>query len=414
MDAVRRGALVRRIESGPKGEWGPSGAQKGQNRRQELDAATSEGPSDLFERLFPDQKAETHGAGLKAPDLHADLPPLPLPKFALAPAARKARKRFKEYEETGMARGALRMRDDMANQLAETSVLVLNNASPNLVEDDFRRLIPQGRHIEGWTLEQGDILRIIPGRDLATLAPLDSYFLLFSSPLSAFTYQGHVARIHDIVASHSPADIFSPIPPPAGFRIHGIDAHTAIQNFTLVPPTQSLDLRKLKTPLNSKIQSLVQHGGYPALVKRPDRMPFEARLTLEGLPLTTNIIRLILLQTAKTRALGWSGSEDLTPQLSRWKPPSSFRGAYRDAAGKWHSESHRPAYEKPDDDSAQENDEQKQRTTSPVYIVGFHTSRALQSFVHYWHRRPMEDPGTPTYGLEEGDTPPIANVEVLW
>lgn len=39
------------------------------------------------------------------------------------------------------------------------SVLVLNSASKNLGEEDFRRVIPQGKHIEGWSLERGDIIK---------------------------------------------------------------------------------------------------------------------------------------------------------------------------------------------------------------------------------------------------------------
>ena len=31
-----------------------------------------------------------------------------------------------------------------------SAVLVLRNAGRNLVEEDFRRIVPGGRHIEGW------------------------------------------------------------------------------------------------------------------------------------------------------------------------------------------------------------------------------------------------------------------------
>lgn len=41
----------------------------------------------------------------------------------------------------------------------QTSVLVMRNVSKNLVDDDFRRIIPKGKHVEGWTLEQGDIIK---------------------------------------------------------------------------------------------------------------------------------------------------------------------------------------------------------------------------------------------------------------
>jgi len=36
--------------------------------------------------------------------------------------------------------------------------MVLRNASKSLSENDFRRVVPKGRHIEGWK-GQGDIMK---------------------------------------------------------------------------------------------------------------------------------------------------------------------------------------------------------------------------------------------------------------
>lgn len=310
----------------------------------------------------------------------------------------------------------------MIDQGAQTSVLVLRNAGKNLVEEDFKRLIPQGRHLEGWKLEQGDILRVIPGRDLETLDQTGYYYLLFSSPLSAFTYQAHATRIHRMVAAHTPASILSAIPPPPGYMIEGMDAHAAIECFTLTPPTQSLDLRQLRPPLSPMVDSLVRHGGYVALTKRNDRMPHEARITLEGPQLHKSAIRHILLASASHRGLNWSGGDDLAPRLTKWEPPPmhevpSPSRKSSDAERHIQAQETRSEFEWSDSgeiDKSQD-DLQKKRTPLVVYIAGFRTERAMQSFVHFWHRRPMEWETVKTrQGVEEEDLPPIANVEVLW
>jgi hypothetical protein len=54
----------------------------------------------------------------------------------------------------------------------------------------------------------------------------------------------------------------------------------------------------------------------------------------------------------------------------------------------------------------------KYKTANSVYILGFHTEHAAQSFVRYWHRKPM-DWGKKSVDMD-GDLPPIANAELLW
>ncbi|KAK1088891.1 hypothetical protein LTR33_000322 [Friedmanniomyces endolithicus] len=396
-------------------------------------AGSSSKPS-LIAQLFPEETKRYEEAQRK---VLREIPRLPLDTFPI-PTRSKPRPEHSmaSQSEVKQPATAQRVEDRMRRQDAssiETTVLVLRNASTNLVEEDFRRLIPQGKHMEGWTLEQGDILKIIPGRNLATLEQQNYYYLLFASKLSAFTYQGHATRIARMAASHTPSSMTSPIAVPPGYTIDGMDAHSAIQSFALVPASQDLDLRQLQPPLSPMMTSIVRNQGYNPLVSRSDRMAFEVRLTLDGPQIPANRIRYVLLETARDRSLAWSGGEELAPKITKWEPKSTVSPWDRESRTaravasannrseeeqmQWDLEKQRRKTER--DGMAMEfgpnGQEQKtMRTLGVVYVLGFYTEMAAQQFVQYWHQRPMvwtADDGE--QGLDD-ELPPVANAEILW
>lgn len=315
----------------------------------------------------------------------------------------------------------------------EPSVLVLRHASPNLTEEDFRRLIPQGKHMQGWTLERGDIIKVIPGRDLATLEQKSYYYVLFSSELSAYTYQGQTTRTFRLIREQTRTSITSPISPPPGYTKDGIDADAAIKSFGLVPASQTMELRQLRPPLSPLMESINQHQGYASLVQRGDKMPFEARLTLEGPQLSKAVLRWILLTAGKERAYAWSGGDEVAPKITKWEPfalPSPRDYDSRDARRFAKDRSERDQMMVDDEKlmlqqtnyslsasagASEEEAVQKRRTSLLVYILGFHTENAAQTFLRYWHRRPMKSRESESQWDDEGhDLPPVANVEMLW
>lgn len=383
----------------------------------------------LMEQLFPEETKRYEDAQRKA---SRETPRLPLEK-PLAVDAPNLRPRDQILEERAAAsspavRHLWEERGRQVFQSEEPTVLVMRNASKNLLEDDFRRLIPQGKHLEGWSLDQGDILKIIPGRDLATLAQLNFYYLLFANKISAFSYQGHATRIFRMAATQTPSSLWSPLAPPPGYMIDGIDAHAAIESFSLVPASQKLELRQLQPPLSPLMQSIVRNLGYAAFVRRPDKMPFEVRLTMEGPQLTRGAIRHMLLSSADDRALGWSGGDEKVPKITEWVPKTNISPAARTSrAHKMVLANERTEEEQMQVDILQQerlaqridltskDTDLPRRTPASVYIIGFHTELAAQLFVRYWHRRPVSLGGE--YAIEklwENDLPPIANAEMLW
>ncbi|KAK3068671.1 hypothetical protein LTR53_013573 [Teratosphaeriaceae sp. CCFEE 6253] len=386
------------------------------------------GTPSLIEQLFPE---ETRRHEKAQRDAAREIPRLPLENISTPhkPDSERHRAREADRSRPDAARHGEAIQRRGGSQGDDISVLVLRNASTNLVEEDFRRLIPQGRHMEGWALEDGDIIKVIPGRNLATLAQENYYYLLFSSAKSAYTYQGHATRILRLAATNTPSSMTSPMPPPPGYLVDGVDVHSAIASFALVPASQMLELRQLRPPLSPLVERIVRNKGYQAVVSRRHNMPFELRLTFDGPQLQLSNVRNVLIATARHRALTWSGGEEMSPKITQWEPDAlvspmdldshkakHFAAVDRltgEEQGRREAEAQRRKlkHDRGTDTSPNEQKQMHGRKPGAVYILGFYTEMAAQQFLRYWHKRPM---GRVDEESWEDDLPPVANVETLW
>ncbi|KAJ4300398.1 hypothetical protein N0V88_003072 [Collariella sp. IMI 366227] len=68
----------------------------------------------------------------------------------------------------------------------EPTVLIINAASRSLVESDFLRLIPKGRHVGRWA---GDFTKVVQHVNMSTKEPRGQYFLFFNSREAAEAYK---------------------------------------------------------------------------------------------------------------------------------------------------------------------------------------------------------------------------------
>ena len=374
----------------------------------------------LIEQLFPEETKRYEEAAARQereiPRMPLDMPTpkqtTPADRLALPPRTRESRGAM-------LKRRTMELQSEQAE--GQTSVLVLLNASKNLTQEDFNRLIPQGQHVEGWTLEEGDILKVIPGRNLATLEQENYYYLLFSSPLSAFVYQGHATRIARMAAEQTPSSLHTALAPMPGYMVDGMDVYAAIQAYTLTPSTQTLNLRQLKLPMSPLVASIAKNGGYTAILNRPDKMPYEVRLTLEGPQIPLSRIRYIIYESGRDRALGWSGGDEANIKITKYeprRPENPTSGKEESVSVSWPpAEQSQLSFDMSrsrvtSSGSDASEDSLKRRKAHPVYILGFHTEHAAQSFIRYWHRKPM-DWGSKRADPED-DLAPIANAELLW
>ena len=108
----------------------------------------------LFEELFPEETQKKAVSNLNIDQKNHDVPRLPLPEVGEG---------FQEYNDD-LDRGRVRSAHMTSQASIEAfrqeklAVLVLPIASKSLVESDFRRVAPKGKHIARWT-GPGELLK---------------------------------------------------------------------------------------------------------------------------------------------------------------------------------------------------------------------------------------------------------------
>ncbi|GKT85319.1 hypothetical protein Ct61P_03169 [Colletotrichum tofieldiae] len=139
-----------------------------------------------------------------------------------------------------------------------SAMLVLSNASPNLLESDFYRIGPQGHHLDGWS---SSIRKVMQAYDYSTLEPMDRYFILFDSYAAAASYQKEAQRRHAAVRR----SLLSPAAPltASTSASHTEAGGSAPPIFTLAPPSRaplSLHLYKLDRATESRLSTFSIQG----------------------------------------------------------------------------------------------------------------------------------------------------------
>lgn len=186
-----------------------------------------------------------------------------------------------------------------------------------------------------------NIVEVIRGRDKHTLAPNGEYYILFGDATAASAYLRHAHRLHEVCQAFNPTDPSRPaaIPPPplpsipeprasvpasdnspfnenpvqakptAGLAFpHGLkntSRHSAMQSYTLIPPSQRLELAQIKQPYSPLLRQILNLGGYEKLVS--DRLSeYEVLLSVaEGHQLDLSSIRHAILRDGRERGLRW-------------------------------------------------------------------------------------------------------------
>ncbi|KAI5269078.1 hypothetical protein E4T47_07295 [Aureobasidium subglaciale] len=301
-------------------------------------------------------------------------------------------------------------------------VLMLRNASKTLVEDDFTRLIPQGLHIEGWALDQADIVKVVPGRNTATLERANFYFILFSSRAAMNAYRTHVKQLHSLASRHVQSSLTSPIPPPPGNHLNGQDIHALLQSYTLVPPSRLLHLLPLPMQVSPSIVDIIHNLGYPDIVKSPLRKPYVVMMRLEGPQLPITMVKGALDKMERERRIPWNRDfGDLSFYVREPKPKNiSPLDSKSRLDKKWESEFDEDVVEEIDemdkqlqsDDRAEQRSSRRERRKPRCsYLFGFDSEDAALSFVQYWHRRPLD---LPNQNYDNDEVAPVVDAELLW
>lgn len=78
---------------------------------------------------------------------------------------------------------------------SHSTVVVISAVSSTLIDSDFYRIIPEGKHVEGWA---GGLVKIVQARHPLSHEPVGQYFLMFHSRPSAVAYAEEVKRLHEL------------------------------------------------------------------------------------------------------------------------------------------------------------------------------------------------------------------------
>jgi hypothetical protein len=302
------------------------------------------------------------------------------------------------------------------------TALQLLHCSTELTEADFRRLVPKGRHIEGWARDR-DFAQVIPGRDPLSLERLPFYYLIFKSPEAALSYQSNAYRLHMLSKLHGPSNSISAIPPPPGLLENGEDINAALSSYLLTPTGQNLQLNMLVQPYNPALARLIEDGGYAPIVPsitHADKPIHKVLFYIEGYEPSPYDLYQIFMQDATYRGLAWpflhehqsihrlrdivdlkayfgavstanpSASSTTRRKLADMKDHDPYAGILAQDGGSGGDDDN-------EDDEAQGHDAKviKQVVMNRVYnrwVVEFNEEAGARRFARLWHRKvlPMQ------------------------
>jgi hypothetical protein len=416
----------------------PSSKQKykvdGQPSIPSQNALKSADERTLLDELFPE--ATTASPSRYAEKREQEIPKLGLPKSQVL-VSRQLVDRPKTLKEQVV--------ESFQKRGEKITILQLEHCSTELTEADFRRLIPQGKHIESWNRD-GEFYKVIPGRDPLSLERMPFYFLLFKSPESAHAYQNNATRLHKLTALHQPRNIFSAIPAPKGFLEDGEDINAATSSYLLKPTEHAISLRMVMQPYHPALRALIEQGGYNPIVPNVDEKKnriYKILMHIEGYEPSPSDLFKIFKSDAYFKGMTLSlrnesissvhRLRDLINLKTRLQPIST---ANPRAYGHWEFNSASPSsppsntrieFDDPniaylmksgtDGDDAEVAKEVNQIVMNRVYnrwIIDFDDEDQARRFAVTWHRRVLPSIGRGEKTWKDYEEVRMCNCELLW
>jgi hypothetical protein len=279
------------------------------------------------------------------------------------------------------------------------TVLQLLYCSTELTEADFRRMIPKGKHVEGW-LRDGDFIKVIPGRDPISLERLPFYYLLFNTPASALAYQKNASRLHKLSRLHQPSSIMSPIPPPKGFLEEGEDINAATSSFLLVPTSAPLHLQMVMQPYNAHLRTLVEQGGYAPIVSNTSisgKAIYKVLMHIEGYEPSQTDLYQLLAQEGYSRGIQWPFHNEQAG-IHRLRDISNLRAKFLPVSSANPRAATHDRRRSTEDDASLDSSSQGEENAADVHdmvmnrvynrwIIDFDDEEAAKRFARLWNRR---------------------------
>ena len=222
-------------------------------------------------------------------------------------------------------------------------------------------------------------------RNPTTLESIGRYFILFPNPAYARTYQNHVIRLHRIAKTHTPTSIESPLPLQPGVVIEGEDAYTLLQDYTLCPPSQRIQLRLLFPSYTASIKQILDRRGYYPLLRKTVKTGRSVLFSVDGQRLPTSVVKQTVAADGRDRGLAWEISID--------RLDTSIVAA--------------DGFEDSTSTEKEELVELGARHHAPSrWVISFSSENEARRFIRAWHRRPFPS--------VRGDDPALVQAEFIW
>lgn len=188
--------------------------------------------------------------------------------------------------------------------------------------------------------------------------------------------------------THTPTSLQSPLPPAPGTILEGEDLHALLQDYSLCPPSQRINILSMFAPFGATIRRLIKHQGYPELTEPFDRTGRSVLFWIEGHSLTTNAVRSALDEDGRQRGLQWA-----TQVGNRYVERLDLPNSPLD-----------------DPDRLEDREPEVRKRSSRRWIINLDDENEARRFVRSWHRRPFPLPDDHV----RGEKSPIVNAEFLW
>ncbi|KAM0284584.1 hypothetical protein ACHAQH_001950 [Verticillium albo-atrum] len=285
------------------------------------------------------------------------------------------------------------------------AMLVLSNASKYLAESDFYRIGRKGEHLQAWNTT---IKKVIHLHDRNTLAPLDSYFIVFTSRAAARTYQREAEQLYSRARADSTTQdmAVAPIPDDA-------------PPFSLAPPSPaplSLKLYALPPSTASRLGALTLAKTLPA-----EETPVEGAqrvvVSLQGGALAPAALWGLLRRDSEERNLKWDVLE--TQPYFAQKASNRQDSKRHGKQTKIPTEEGKAAQQERMIDEAAEDvtkvPKSKTHAKSARFVLSFRDVHEARRFARSWHRREFSL-SPPRQGPEKGQVGQsvTVNVTVPW
>lgn len=185
--------------------------------------------------------------------------------------------------------------------------------------------------------------------------------------------------------TYTPTSIESPLPLQPGVVIEGEDAYTLLQDYSLCPSSQRIQLKLLSPSYTASLKETLDQRGYRPLLGKTNKAGRAVLFFVDGQRWPTSVIRDAVAADGRDRGLEWDisivrldtskaaadGLEDLTgTEIDEF----AELGARRQAHYRW--------------------------------IMSFLDESEARRFIRVWHRRPFPS--------ARGDDRALVHAEFIW